>query len=142
MREAGSRHDRAITTGGVLLAALLCSAGAFQSYRFESAFQQSRPDRYRIAARMPAFEPLLATLPPNAEAGFITDVRPGSDSEAFLFLSAQYLMAPRLLVRGASQEWVIGIFTRRTDFAAVGLSRGLQLQHDFGNGLVLFRRGR
>jgi len=61
-------------------------------------------------------------------------------ADTSMLLSAQYVLAPRLVARGAAQEWVVGNFTRPGDFAAVGRSRGLRLEQDFGNGVVLFRK--
>ena len=56
-----------------------------------------------------------------------------------MLIGAQYVLPPRLVVRGAGREWVLGNFTRPADFAAFGRSRGLELQRHFGTGVVLFR---
>jgi hypothetical protein len=55
-------------------------------------------------------------------------------------LGAQYVLAPRLIEKGATDDRVIGNFTRPADFAALGQSYRLRLERDFGNGVVLFRK--
>jgi hypothetical protein len=141
MPAANSQNAARIATGGVLLAALLAVAGALQFHGLETAFQDSHRDRFYIAARSSIFEPLLAMLPPGAEIGYITDVESGSTNETYMFLSAQYYLAPRLLLRGDAHDWVIGSFRKPANFAAFA-ARGLRLERDFGNGLLLFRRSR
>jgi hypothetical protein len=49
-------------------------------------------------------------------------------------------LAPRLLEKTTNHQQVLGNFTRPADFAAIGRQYGLSLQHDFGNGVVLYRR--
>ena len=83
---------------------------------------------------------LLAAVPAGAEMGYLTDAAPGSVADTSMLLSAQYVLAPRLVARGAAHEWVVGNFTRPGDFAAIGRNNGVRLVQDFGNGVVLFRK--
>jgi hypothetical protein len=136
------KHANTFATAGVLLAVLLSVAGALESYRAESDYQEAHRDRYLVSAQSPTFAPLLAMVPVDAEVGYLTDAQPGSDADASLFLSAQYLMAPRILARDTAHDWVLGNFGKPADFAAIGAARGLRLERDFGDGLVLFRKGR
>jgi hypothetical protein len=122
------------------IAVLLCLWGSFEFYGFEADFQRQSRDPYMIAAQFARVGPAAAAIPQDAQAGYLTDVPPGSVTARAMFLSAQYVLAPRLLKQGADGEWVLGNFTRPADFAALGRSQGLRLQQDFGNGVVVFRK--
>lgn len=95
-----------------------------------------------IAAQLTRFEALRAAVPEGATLGYVTDAEPGSTLENVLLHSAAYALAPHLLDANPNHDWVIGNFTQPRDFAAIGQSKGLQLQKDFGNGVVLYRRAR
>jgi uncharacterized membrane protein (UPF0136 family) len=125
---------------GVALAAVLCVAGSVQHYQFESAYQQQNPDPYQISAQFVRLAPVRRAVPESAILGYLTDAQPGSIVDSALLGGARYVLAPRLVVRETTQDWVLGNFTRPADFAAIGRSAGLRLQQDFGNGVVLFRR--
>jgi hypothetical protein len=131
-----------IGIAGVVAACLLCIWGAAQHYRFESAYQQQNRDRFLIAEQFTRFASLLRAVPEQTELGYLTDVPPGSAEDGALLLSAQYVLAPRLLAKTGSHEWVLGNFTHPGDFVGIGRNNGLRLQQDFGNGVVLYRRER
>lgn len=135
-----SRHYSYLTIGGVTLAALLSLWGAFASYGFESGFQRMYKDPYLVAAQSSRFEGVVSAIPQDAQLGYLTDASPGSAADAAMFLSAQYYLAPRLLKRGATQQLVLGDFTRPGDFARIGASQGLRVQQDLGDGIVIFRK--
>ncbi len=125
---------------GVAAAAALCLWGALETYAFETAYQEQNRDPYMIAAQVSRLAPVAAAVPEDAVMGYLTDLPDGSVAASAMLMGAQYVLAPRLLARGTNGEWVLGNFTRPADFAALGRSRGLALQQDFGNGAVLFRR--
>ncbi len=125
---------------GIAAAAALCLWGALETYAFETAYQEQNRDPYMLAAQFSRLAPIATAVPKNAVMGYLTDVPEGSVAESAMLIGAQYVLAPRLLARGTDGEWVLGNFTRPADFAALGRSRGLALQQDFGNGAVLFRR--
>lgn len=135
-----SEHYPQAVIAGVAIAILLCLWGSFASYGSESDLQQQNRDPYMVSAQFTRFGGVLSAIPEGAGIGYITDAQPGSGADTGMFLSAQYVLAPRLLKRGAAQEWVLGNFSRPADFAAVGRSHGLRLQQDFGEGVVLFRK--
>ena len=137
---ASSAQYRPAVVVGIVVAPLLCLWGALENYQAEAAYQEQFHDPYMISAQFTRFEPLLAAVPTRAEMGYLTDAPPGSVADTSMLLSAQYVLAPRLVARGVAHEWVVGNFTRPGDFAAVGRSNGLRLEQDFGNGVVLFRR--
>ena len=139
-RHRVSEHYSRAAIAGVAMAVLLCLWGSWASYGFESDFQLQHGDPYPVAAQFPRFAAALSSIPEGAEIGYITDAPPGNVADTGMFLSAQYVLAPRLLTRGATQELVLGNFIRPADFAAVGRSQGLRLQRDFGEGVVLFEK--
>jgi len=125
---------------GVTAAALLCVAGAFQYYQFESEYQRQSPDPYQISAQFLRLAPVEAAVPRAAVMGYLTDAPPGSVVDSALIASAEYVLAPRLVIRDTAHDWVLGNFTQPADFAALGRRAGLRVQQDFGNGVVLFRK--
>jgi hypothetical protein len=134
-----ARYPTAVIMG-ITGAALLCLWGSFAYYQFESAYQRQNPDPYQISAQFVRLAPVQAAIPQNAVLGYLTDAPPGSIVDSALLGSAEYALAPRLVIRDTGHEWVLGNFTRPADFAAVGKSVGLRLQRDFGNGVVLYRK--
>lgn len=124
---------------GIAISALLCLCGAFLVYGFESDPQQQQ-DPYLISEQFIRLGPVSSTVPRDAVLGYLTDAQTGSVLDSALMGGAQYVLAPRLIERGAGHDWVLGNFTRPADFAAVAQNYGLRLEQDFGNGVVLFRR--
>jgi hypothetical protein len=124
----------------VALAALLSLWGSFEYSGLESAYQQQFHDPYQVAAQFSRFEGVQSAIPEKAMLGYLTDAVPGSVVGDAMFNGAQYVLAPRVLQKGAAFDLVLGNFTKPGDFAAVGRAQGLRLERDFGNGVVLFRR--
>jgi hypothetical protein len=120
-------HSPIVVMAGLAAAAALCLWGTFETYAFETAYQQQNRDPYMIGAQFDRLAPVAAVVPQNAILGYLTDVPQGSLTESAMLIGAQYVLAPRLVVRGAGQEWVLGNFTRPADFGAFGRSRGLEL---------------
>jgi hypothetical protein len=135
-----SEHYPPAVSAGIVIAVLLCLWGSLASYGRESDFQQQNRDPYLVSAQFTRFAGTLSSIPEGAQIGYITDAAPGSGADTGMFLSAQYVLAPRLLKRGAAQELVLGNFSHPADFASIGRSQGLRLQQDFGEGVVLFRK--
>jgi hypothetical protein len=125
---------------GLAVAALLAVWGSFTSYQTEAAYQQEYRDPYQISAQFRRLGPMLSVVPENAVMGYLTDAEPGSIVDSALLGGALYVLAPRLLARDTAHDWVLGNFTRPADFGAIGKSKGLRLQQNFGNGVVLFHK--
>ena len=125
---------------GVVIAVLLCLVGSFASHDFESNFQQRYRNPDLVSAQFTRFAAALSSIPEGAGIGYITDAPQVGATDSAMFLSAQYVLAPRLLKRGVSEALVIGNFTRPADFASIGRTHGLRLQQDFGEGVVLFQK--
>ena len=124
----------------VAVAALLSLWGSFEYSGLESAYQQQFRDPYQIAAQFSRLDSVQSAIPEKAILGYLTDAVPGSVVGDAMFNGAQYVLAPRVLQRGAAFDLVLGNFTKPGDFAALGRAQGLRLERDFGNGVVLFRR--
>lgn len=89
-------------------------------------------------------EGALKILPASGVIGYMSDLPLDQNAGTAAFLAAQYAVAPRALMpEGKAQtEWVIGNFSRSADFAAVGAQHGLTMVHDFGNGVVVYRKAK
>ncbi len=118
----------------VLIAIAFCLWGAFGSYNFEAAYQRLHFDPY-LSLQFARFKALRAAVPKSAVLGYVS--AEGPDGR---MLSAQYVLAPRLLDRGASHDWVLGNFKNPANFSGIGESYGFAVQQDFGDGVVLFQR--
>ena len=139
MRPASEQFPFAVIAS-IVVVSLLCLWGSFESFDLESNDRQHPGDPFMVT-RFMRFEPILSAVPEHAALGYVTDVQSRNLGPAMI-LSAQFVLAPRLLEKGTAHEWVLGDFTRPADFAAVGQRHGLRLQQDFGNGVVLFRKER
>jgi hypothetical protein len=139
MLRTSERYSNA-AVGGIAAALLLCVWGVLGQYKLESAYQQQNRDPYLVLEQAARFAALAQALPQGAELGYLTDTQPDSVEATSMLLGAQYALAPRLLSKDGVHEWVLGNFTRPADFAALGQRNGLQMQQDFGNGVILFRR--
>jgi len=128
-----------VTQAGVLLAAALALWGVLGYVGAESSHQKLHRDPYQIAAQTIRMEPFRDAVAASAILGYLTDAEPGSIVSDSMFLGAQYALAPRILQRETSRQQVLGNFTRPADFAAIGRQYGLSVEHDFGNGVVLYR---
>ena len=126
---------------GIILAALLPVWGAWAYYREESAYQRKYPDAFGVQAQMTRFGAFRSVIPENAVLGYFSNAQPGSSLEQQMRLSAQYVLAPRLLQTGTAPALVLGNLTGAADVTALGRSRGLRVERNFGNGVVLYRKG-
>jgi glycosyltransferase involved in cell wall biosynthesis len=104
----------------------------------------AKPDE--VTAYESRFSELRRTLPAGARLGYVTDAVPppaaGADDpgrDAFKrYLLAQYTLLPAILRPDADAELVLGNFASSglVDTAAL---TGLEVVHDFGQGVVLLR---
>ena len=124
----------------MLVAAALSLWGSVQYWDAETAYQRQSPDPYGLAGQAARLADFQAAVPADAILGYLTDVPPEDPRASSMFFAAQFALAPRILRQTDAADLVLGNFTRPGDFAAAGRQHGLQLQRDFGNGIVLFRR--
>lgn len=126
------------TLAGLSIPALLSVYGTIQFYGAQTERNQTQPDPYKLIDQERRFAPIKEIVPPNALVGYVSDL----PTDYTLTLTAQYALAPRLLVPNPTSNWVIGNFTRPQDFAEFGRTRGLVLVKEFPDGVVLFRRSK
>ena len=118
--------------GIVAVAAVLVSADSLQ---LSSQLQQ---DPWSVDAAVQRFQPAAARLPATGAIGYISDLAVNSAA----FLTAQYALAPRLLVPvgNAEPEQAIGNFSKPSDYAGIGAKAGYRVEADLGNGVILYRK--
>jgi hypothetical protein len=131
-----AERRKALLTSAVVSAAAFSLWGSFQFWGSMRSYEREHPDA--IGMQDARFESLRAAVPADATLGYLIDVPP--EAEVAMFSIAQYQLAPRILQRGSSQPIVMGYFIQPVDFAELERQQGLRLEHDFGNGVVLFRR--
>ena len=139
-RAAETRSYPVRVKAGIALAALLCLWGTFEYYSSETSYVQQYRDPYRVADQFTRLDGIRAAVPADAILGYVNDLEFGNVTADAMFQSAQYVLAPRILRKGPENDVVLGNFTRPADFAAFGRERGLRMERDFGNGVVLYRR--
>ncbi len=125
---------------GVAAAVAFSMWGVIEYFGFEAAYQKQSRDPYRIAAQISRLAGVAAAVPDSEVLGYATDLVPGSVAALAIFNSAQYTLAPRLILQDTSQARVLGNFSRPADYAAIGRQHGLLVERDFQNGVVLFRK--
>ena len=125
---------------GVAAAAIVSLAGLAFYGRLETSYQEQHPDPYKVSAQFSRFADFRAAVPEASILGYMSDVDPDSDAAKALLNTAQYALAPRVLDKDHPHELVLGNFARQGDFTALGMQRGLRLERDFGNGVVLYRK--
>src|SRR5690349_6420044 len=106
------------TIAGITIATVLCLFGAFLLYGFESDPQQHQ-DPYLISDQFIRLGPVLSKVPKDGVLGYLSDAQAGSVLDSALMGGAQYVLAPRLIERGATHDWILGNFTQPANFAAV-----------------------
>jgi hypothetical protein len=122
--------------------ALLCAAAALESYSVARQVAATSPDTYGIQPAITRFAALQDKLPRDQQIGYLTDLEDATQ-KATVLLSAQYALAPRLLIPAAEnqpREWAVGNFHKPQDFAAAGARYGYDLVEHAGNGVVLYRK--
>lgn len=130
------------TLAGLGIVAVLSLYGAVQFYGEQTERNQTQRDPYKLIDQERRFAPVREIVPPNALVGYVSDLATDPTLMLTAMLTAQYTLAPRLIVKNPSSDWVIGNFTRLQDYAAFGSARGLTVVNVFPDGVVLFRRSK
>ncbi|HTM47426.1 MAG TPA: hypothetical protein VL285_02015 [Bryobacteraceae bacterium] len=115
--------------------AVLSLYGSLDFYSRQVDLNKAQKDAYNIGAQEQRFAAVKRELGSNAVAGYVSDL-----SDPGILLSAQYALAPVLLVDDAPHQFVIGNFSRPMDYAGFGRERRLTTVKDFGGGVILFRK--
>jgi hypothetical protein len=126
---------------GVCVVAALCLISGIREYRDSDAYARAYPDPYLINAQPGRWREAARVLPDKIIAGYLSDLSFDEAPGSAAYFGVANALAPRLVVRSADgPEWVVGNFSRPSDFAEAGRAHGLQLVRDFGNGVVVFQR--
>ena len=126
------------TLAGLCISAILSLYGALQFYGEQREQDQIQPDPYKLIDQERRFAPVRKIVPPDALVGYVSDLA----TDSTLLLTAQYALAPRLLVKNPTSDWVIGNFARPQDFAAFARAHGLTMVKEFPDGVILFRKSK
>lgn len=124
---------------GVLVVAVLGLLASLNSCRIST---QLAPDPFRISATGQRFAGALEILPPSGTIGYLSDMPLAGNAGTVAYMTARFAVAPRALVPAGKMpaDWAVGNFAHPADFAAIGAQSGFALIHDFGNGVVVYRR--
>ncbi len=124
----------------IVAIAALAVYSTMSSYDVSTKFNALRPDRWGAGLALKRFAPAARRLPSNADIGYISDLPDNSAA----FLTAQYALAPRLLVKPepARVAWAVGNFVRPADYAAYGARAGFKMVEDLGQGVILYQRAK
>lgn len=125
----------------LLIALLGAMTLAYSAARLAEAkdYRDSYPFRAQYA-RLSGVKQLIAG---ERRVGYLTDLDPAQTIYARLYFPTQYVLAPTLLVPvedSAGTKLVLGNFTRKDDYAAIGRKSGLEIVREFPMGVVLYRR--
>ena len=124
------------------LVGVLGVAGALNFRSYSRIRNQTQPDPYRIQYRMDKLESVQAMIPPHARVGYVSDLPVSDIREQVGYLATAYALAPRLVVhveKAQPGDYVIGEFSKATDYAAFGTARGLAVERHSGD-IVLYRK--
>ncbi len=84
---------------------------------------------------------LKHSLPPRGTIGYFNDSEPDSINWEEYWLT-QYALSPLIVAKNIDNEWVVGILHSSGLAGNRYEDLGLLLIRDYGNGIVLLRRGR
>jgi hypothetical protein len=124
-------------TIAVGLAALYATA---EVYRASELINLQGRDPYLAGMQDARFANLAAAVDPSAKLGYVSDQGLESPTGQAMYFTAQYALAPRLLVRAEHTDaaQLVGNFSRPPELAKMGLV----LERDFGNGVMLLSRAK
>jgi hypothetical protein len=117
--------------------------GCLDFYRSVKLRNSMNNDPYDVAVQLERFRGPDSLLPRTALVGYISDVPFDEARGSAAFFGAQYALAPRILVELSEEqkpEWVLGNFSKLTDYEALASLDQLAVVKDFGRGLIVFRR--
>jgi len=136
-----SRSPARQLAGVFLLAAVGLASGVSVVKRAEP-IRRARSGEDETTLYLRRFEPLRKALPPHATVGYEADPEdPLTDrAEVRRFYLAQYALAPVILVAGSDRPLVVGNYRDPDRNCRLCRSSAFEIERDFGNGLILFRR--
>lgn len=124
----------------VILLAGIALLGALDYYQLANASNKEAQDDYLIATQETRFAPLAAAVSKSETLGYVSDLPADTVAAKAAFYSAQYALAPRLLVpadKAVPTASIVGNFSKPPDLATLGF----KATQDFGNGVMLLQKG-
>lgn len=130
--------NRRVRVGGVLLltAACLSAVGQAGSIVFMPAREERDTARITESDQL-RYRGLVEDLPSSGVVGYVADDPDGPEATRSYYL-AQYVLAPRILVQGDRQRFVL-VDDQAGRSARVEMA-GRRLLRDLGNGVRLYER--
>lgn len=129
---------------GVAALLILSLWSALEGFQFTRQYNEQFKDPYGIVAAADRYGRIRADLPEGVtELGYVSDKQQNDPQGGAMFFGAQYVLAPRLLVREKElpkHAWIAGNFASQSDFNEVARLLGLVLVRDYGQGVVLMRK--
>lgn len=135
---AGARPIAALA-----IASVLAMGASIEYFGLIEKLTQQSGDRYRIGVQGDRFASIAARTGGAAKIGYFNDREKGSVAAQAALSSAQFALAPQLLIVDEERkdiEWWVGDFTAQREFAKIGDVMGMSLVADLGSGVVLYRR--
>lgn len=129
-----------IGVGAVLVLALLAS---LSDYQYATADARANRDRLQVGLQQKRLREPDAELPRDCILGYISDLPYGEAADSAIFFGAQYVLAPRLLIRAdhpLKPELILGNFSRFVDPSQYAAASHLRVVKAYGPGVVLLRR--
>ena len=130
-----------------IVAALSVYATLEQYYRTD-VINERFPDPYLVGAAQARYGGAAAMLPADAIVGYVSNRKLNNAEGGAMFFGAQYVLAPRILVdwdKVDKDQFVLGNFPPARDVHTTveqsGKLYGLRVERDFGDGVVLYRKG-
>ncbi|MBI1922557.1 MAG: hypothetical protein HYS23_15920 [Geobacter sp.] len=139
--------DRKLCAFAIVIA-ISSTAFIMNMLLFFNAFNDIRswkPDADEYSAYVKRFDDVGRYLSQHETMSYISDVGlgltlQGNKEYNYGFNLAQYALAPRILVSGASEKLIIGDFVDLTNIDKADDKVDVALVKDFGHGVILFEK--
>jgi len=130
-----------------VIVAALSAFAVLEHYKRTTTANSLFPDPYRVGSAGERYREVAAQLPEDSVLGYISNRDLNTAEGGALFFGAQFALVPRILVRWnhpRSGQLVLGNFPPEDNLgltiAQTEVDNGFLLEHDFGAGVVLFRK--
>lgn len=128
----------------VAIVSALAAGASMEYFGLLEKLTEKSGDAYHIGNVVERFAGIPNRTGNARLLGYFNDRTPGSVAQQAALTSAQFALAPQILVQDEKRkdvEYWIGDFNAPRDFAGIGQVQGLDLVADLGQGVVLYRRG-
>jgi hypothetical protein len=128
----------------VAIVSALAAGASIEYFGLFEKLTAKSGDAYRIRNVVERFAQIPDRTGRAPRIGYFNDRTPGSVVQQSATTSAQFALAPQILVLDENRkdiEFWVGDFNAPRDFVGIGKVQGLDLVADLGQGVVLYRRG-